>query len=120
MAIADELTKLEANRANIVAAINSKGGELAENAGLSACPEAISQLVSAGGTTLWTGHVDEAGLRYIGWDDEVKSCTNYSKTGSVAVNPECQVEIPKTGDVSVVAYAVMALVAAAGAMGLKK
>ena len=56
----------------------------------------------------------------IGWDDEVKSCTNYSKTGSVAVNPECQVEIPKTGDVSVVAYAVMALVAAAGAMGLKK
>ena len=70
MAIADELTKLEANRANIVAAINSKGGELAENAGLAACPEAISQLSSAGGTTLWTGHVDEAGLRYIGWDDE--------------------------------------------------
>ena len=70
MAIADELTKLEANRANIVAAINSKGGKLAENAGLAACPEAISQLSSAGGTTLWTGHVDEAGLRYIGWDDE--------------------------------------------------
>ena len=70
MAIADELTKLEANRANIVAAINSKGGELAENAGLAACPEAISQLSSAGGTALWTGHVDEAGLRYIGWDDE--------------------------------------------------
>ena len=69
MAIADELTKLETNRANIVAAINSKGGKLAENAGLAACPEAISQLGSAGGTTLWTGHVDEAGLRYIGWDD---------------------------------------------------
>lgn len=69
MAIADELTKLENNRANIVAAINNKGGELAENAGLAACPEAISQLSSAGGTTLWTGHVDEAGLRYIGWDD---------------------------------------------------
>ena len=70
MAIADELTKLNENRANIVAAINSKGGELAENAGLAACPEAISQLSSAGGTTLWTGHVDEAGLRYIGWDDD--------------------------------------------------
>lgn len=70
MAIADELTKLENNRANIIAAINNKGGELAENAGLAACPEAISQLGSAGGTTLWTGHVDEAGLRYIGWDDE--------------------------------------------------
>lgn len=70
MAIADELTKLENNRANIVAAINSKGGELAANAGLAACPEAISQLGSAGGTTLWTGHVDEAGLRYIGWNDD--------------------------------------------------
>ena len=70
MAIADELTKLEANRANIVRAINNKGGELAENAGLAACPEAISQLSSAGGTTLWTGHVDEAGLRHIGWDDD--------------------------------------------------
>lgn len=70
MAIADELTKLEANRANIVAAINSKCGKLDENAGLAACSEAISQLSSAGGTTLWTGHVDEAGLRYIGWNDE--------------------------------------------------
>ena len=70
MAIADELTKLETNRANIVAAINSKGGKLAENAGLAACPEAISQLSGAGETTLWTGHVDEAGLRYIGWNDD--------------------------------------------------
>lgn len=48
MAIADELTKLEANRANIVAAINSKGGELAENAGLAACPEAIAAIKSGG------------------------------------------------------------------------
>ena len=70
MAIADELTKLENNRANIVAAINNKGGELADNAGLAACPEAIEQLGNAGGATHWTGHVDEAGLRYIGWDDD--------------------------------------------------
>lgn len=70
MAIADELSKLENNRANIVAAINSKGGELAENAGLAACPEAIAGLSGGGSTTLWTGHVDEAGLRYIGWNDE--------------------------------------------------
>lgn len=70
MAISDELAKLEANRANIVAAINSKGGELAENAGLAACPEAIAGLSGGGSTTSWTGHVDEAGLRYIGWDDE--------------------------------------------------
>ena len=91
MAIADELTKLETNRANIVAAINSKGGELAENAGLAACPEAISQLGSAGGTTLWTGHVDEAGLHYIGWDDtdianlKANICWNEEDDGLYAV-----------------------------------
>ena len=55
-----------------------------------------------------------------GWDDELKSCFQWSKNGTAIVNPECKVEIPKTGDASVVAYAVMALVAAAGAMGLKK
>lgn len=56
-----------------------------------------------------------------GWEDDgSKSCFNWSNKGVAVVNPECKVEIPKTGDVSVVAYAVMALVAAAGAMGLKK
>lgn len=55
-----------------------------------------------------------------GWNDEIESCFTWSKNGTAIVNPECKVEIPKTGDASVVAYAVMALVAAAGAMGLKK
>ena len=55
-----------------------------------------------------------------GWDDTVKDCTDYKANGTAIVDPECKIEIPKTGDVSVVAYAVMALVAAAGAMGLKK
>ena len=55
-----------------------------------------------------------------GWDNKVESCFQWSKNGAAITNPECKVEIPKTGDVSVVAYAVMALVAAAGAMGLKK
>ena len=55
-----------------------------------------------------------------GWDNKVESCFQWSKNGAAVVNPECTIEIPKTGDVSVVAYAVMALVAAAGAMGLKK
>lgn len=56
-----------------------------------------------------------------GWEDDgSKSCFSWSNKGVAVVNPECKVEIPKTGDVSVVAYAVMALVAAAGAMGLKK
>lgn len=55
-----------------------------------------------------------------GWYNKSWNCTNYNKNGLAVVNPECQVAIPKTGDVSVVAYAVMALVAAAGAMGLKK
>ena len=55
-----------------------------------------------------------------GWDNKVESCFQWSKNGAAVINPECKIEIPKTGDVSVVAYAVMALVAAAGAMGLKK
>ena len=56
-----------------------------------------------------------------GWDDDFgKVCYSWNTKGVAIVNPECKVEIPKTGDVSVVAYAVMALVAAAGAMGLKK
>ena len=55
-----------------------------------------------------------------GWDNKDESCFQWSKNGAAITNPECKVEIPKTGDASVIAYAVMALVAAAGAMGLKK
>ena len=55
-----------------------------------------------------------------GWDNSSESCFQWNKDVLAVVNSECQVAIPKTGDVSVVAYAVMALVAAAGAMGLKK
>lgn len=59
---------------------------------------------------------------FFGWDDDgaFKHCVTWNKNAVALVNPECKVEIPKTGDASVVAYAVMALVAAAGAMGLKK
>lgn len=55
-----------------------------------------------------------------GWENDLGTCFTWGKNGTAIVNPECKVEIPKTGDASVVAYAVMALVAAAGAMGLKK
>ena len=54
-----------------------------------------------------------------GWNDSQEDCFDWSDKGAATVNPECSVEIPKTGDVSVVAYAVMAIVAAAGTM-LKK
>ena len=54
-----------------------------------------------------------------GWDDEVRGCFSWNSDVQAVVNAECVVSIPKTGDVSVVAYAVMAVVAAAGAM-LKK
>lgn len=65
--------------------------------------------------------VTEKGIKKnFGWGDTVKDCTDYKANGTAIVDPECKVQIPKTGDVSVVAYAVMALVAAAGAMGLKK
>ena len=55
-----------------------------------------------------------------GWEDSASSKATWNKNALAIVNAECQVAIPKTGDASVVAYAVMALVAAAGAMGLKK
>lgn len=62
----------------------------------------------------------KANFGFGGIEDMVTDCTGYKSAPAAVVNPECQVAIPKTGDVSVVAYAVMALVAAAGAMGLKK
>lgn len=57
-----------------------------------------------------------------GWQNGAGASATWNKDAVAIANAECQVkvEIPKTGDVSVVAYAVMALVAAAGAMGLKK
>ena len=54
-----------------------------------------------------------------GWDDKQEDCFKWNTKATAVVDAECVVAIPKTGDVSVVAYAVMAVVAAAGAM-LKK
>jgi len=62
---------------------------------------------------------DDNILANFGWDEEQEDCNPWSSKGAAVVDPECVVAIPKTGDVSVVAYAVMAVVAAAGAM-LKK
>ena len=49
-----------------------------------------------------------------GWDDEQEDCFAWSTKGMAVVDTDCVVAIPKTGDVSVVAYAVMAVAAAAG------
>jgi len=56
----------------------------------------------------------------LGFKDTIKACSDYSSQGTAIVDVNCEIEIPKTGDVSVIAYAVMALVTAAGAVGLKK
>lgn len=74
------------------------------------------------GIDIGTCMTGDAITAHFGWNDDgaFKSCKTWNKDAVAIVNPECQVAIPKTGDVSVVAYAVMALVAAAGAMGLKK
>ena len=57
-----------------------------------------------------------------GWENGSANKATWNKDAVAIANAACQVaiEIPKTGDASVIAYAVMALVAAAGAMGLKK
>ena len=86
-----------------------------------ACGKAQYETIKAYfGLDIGTTITDKLIKKNFGWDDEVKHCFQWSKNASAIVDPECKIEIPKTGDVSVVAYAVMALVAAAGAMGLKK
>ena len=87
-----------------------------------ACSFLPDMLKFLGISDLGTCMTGDAIKAHFGWDDDnaAKSCKTWNKDAVAIVNPECQVAIPKTGDVSVVAYAVMALVAAAGAMGLKK
>lgn len=83
----------------------------------------VNKMFNLNGCTLGTCLTDKNIQANFGWKDidgKLKNCFNWSANATAIVNPECKVEIPKTGDVSVVAYAVMALVAAAGAMGLKK
>lgn len=87
-----------------------------------ACSFLPDMLKFLGISDLGTCMTGDAIKAHFGWDDDgaAKFCKTWNKDAVAIVNPECQVAIPKTGDVSVVAYAVMALVAAAGAMGLKK
>ena len=79
-----------------------------------------NEVVSFFGIGMDTKLTAELVKNNFGWEEKVESCFQWSKNAVAIVNPECKIEIPKTGDVSVVAYAVMALVAAGGAMGLKK
>jgi len=79
----------------------------------------VQSVFNLSGCVIGTCVDDEIVQRNFGWDDEFESCFGWSNKGASVVNPECVVAIPKTGDVSVAAYAVMAVVAAAGAM-LKK
>lgn len=87
-----------------------------------ACSFLPDMLKFLGISDLGTCMTGDAIKAHFGWDDDnaAKSCKTWNKEAVAIANAECQVAIPKTGDVSVVAYAVMALVAAAGAMGLKK
>lgn len=87
-----------------------------------ACSFLPAMLKFLGISDLGTCMTGDAIKAHFGWDDDgaFKSCKTWNKDAVAIANAECQVAIPKTGDVSVVAYAVMALVAAAGAMGLKK
>lgn len=87
----------------------------------SVCGEADYATIKAFmGLEIGTCVTKDAINKNFGWDETTKSCYQWATKGTAVVDPECKIEIPKTGDVSVVAYAVMALVAAAGAMGLKK
>ena len=89
------------------------------NAG-SCAPNDVASIKAFFGIAEGTKLTQKLVNKNFGWDDKVEDCFKWSGNATALVDPECKIEIPKTGDVSVVAYAVMALVAAAGAMGLKK
>ena len=57
--------------------------------------------------------------KIFGWSNDDPVAATWNKDAVAIVDANCVLSIPKTGDVSVVAYAVMAVVAAAGTM-LKK
>ena len=113
------------NGANLITFVSMDNGMLVDTAGArygTGCNEAalVMEVMNLFKFNFGTCMTKKAIQANFGWSAESESCFQWNKDALAVVNAECQVAIPKTGDVSVVAYAVMALVAAAGAMGLKK
>ena len=113
------------NGVNFITFVSMDNGMLVDTAGTrygTGCNEAASvmEVMNLFKFNFGTCMTKKAIQANFGWSAESESCFQWNKDALAVVNAECQVAIPKTGDVSVVAYAVMALVAAAGAMGLKK
>ena len=113
------------NGANFITFVSMDNGMLVDTAGArygTGCNEAalVMEVMNLFKFNFGTCMTKKAIQANFGWSAESESCFKWNKDALAVVNAECQVAIPKTGDVSVIAYAVMALVAAAGAMGLKK
>lgn len=113
------------NGVNFITFVSMDNGMLVDTAGArygTGCNEAalVMEVMNLFKFNFGTCMTKKAIQANFGWSAESESCFKWNKDALAVVNAECQVAIPKTGDVSVVAYAVMALVAAAGAMGLKK
>ena len=113
------------NGATLITFVSMDNGMLVDTAGArygTGCNEAalVMEVMNLFKFNFGTCMTKKAIQANFGWSAESESCFQWNKDALAVVNAECQVAIPKTGDVSVVAYAVMALVAAAGAMGLKK
>lgn len=113
------------NGVNTIVFVSMDNGMLVDTAGArdrTGCNEAalVMEVMNLFKFNFGTCMTKKAIQANFGWSAESESCFQWNKDALAVVNAECQVAIPKTGDVSVVAYAVMALVAAAGAMGLKK
>lgn len=113
------------NGVNFITFVSMDNGMLVDTAGArygTGCNEAalVMEVMNLFKFNFGTCMTKKAIQANFGWSAESESCFQWNKDALAVVNAECQVAIPKTGDVSVVAYAVMALVAAAGAMGLKK
>lgn len=85
--IADNLTRLQTARTAIATAITTKGGTVAEGAGLEDFPTAIGTIPSGGGSTLITKSITSNGTYNASSDD----ADGYS---SVTVNVQAQTPTP--------------------------
>lgn len=99
----------------------SSGVSTSSNAGIGCAPgKFLYEALNTFGLNFGTCITKANWKANLGFKDTIKACSDYSSQGTAIVDVNCEIEIPKTGDVSVIAYAVMALVTAAGAVGLKK
>lgn len=71
MSIANEITRLQGAKEALKQSIKAKGVSVSDDATIDTYASKVDAIEQGGGgSTGYTGHVDEEGLRYIGWTDD--------------------------------------------------